>query len=126
MRILDGGTDARHQQLDLVGDDGSIQPALVDHTSKTPTGQLFSFEDEERYEWYDPQHERYKSQGTDTNVVTKSKLALVEAMEQIANMRANFRLGKLLYFFKELNSTQEGRTQLDIFNQCCATGQVSE
>ena len=34
-------------------------------------------------------------------------------MEQISDLRANFRLGKLLYYFKTLNDTAKGRAQLE-------------
>ena len=61
---------------------------------------------------YEPPSDRWKTEA-DSVVVTQSKRALVEAMEQISDLRANFRLGKLLYYFKTLNDTAKGRAQLE-------------
>ena len=55
-------------------------------------------------------------------MVTSAKCAIVKAMEQISDMRANFRLASLLWDFRVLNQTPNQVALLDEFHQLNSTG----
>jgi hypothetical protein len=50
---------------------------------------------------FDPPEARYKQGGTEYETVTKLKVALIHTFNDVADLRANFRLGQLLHIFKE-------------------------
>ena len=104
MRILDGCTDIK-QLMDV----NDLEEIDVDYINDNEMG------DEEEFDpvvEYDLPSDRWKTE-SDSVVVTQSKRALVEAMEQISDLRANFRLGRLLHYFKTLNDTHNGRRELE-------------
>jgi hypothetical protein len=63
---------------------------------------------------------------TTSPLVTKTKTAAISVLLDVANLRANFRLAKLLERFKELNSIDIGRRELVIHGAFSVAGKESK